>query len=292
MKVYVGIGTTDAQLVPSYLLRHSILSKNSTDSVNFFISNICDEPEFSDISRSSKYNIGTVFSLQRFMVPKIALRLKCDMAIYLDSDILCLNSIDEHVLKFIKSSKDIFIPKTNDKFNQPIQTAVFFVRPNKRVVTFFEFFLNNYLASKMPYKNLISDFYINLNYEYISYKFNSRDFYEPDTFFIHYTDLWTQPWVSMFRKESALWEYHSEKMMQNDNNYKNLIAEGVRSGFYRSSIHKKTLKNKLLDLFYLPPQFKIYSSRGLFFRAIPKAALGLCVQLVGFIRAMLDIRTT
>jgi hypothetical protein len=292
MKVYIGIGTTEAQLVPSYLLRQSILSKNSNDSVEYFISNICDEPEFSDIPTSSEYNIGTVFSLQRFLVPKIAFRRKCDIAIYLDSDILCLNSIDEYVLKFIKSNKDIFIPENNSKFNQPIQTAVFFVRPKKTIINIFDVFLNDYLTSKTQYKNLISDFYINLNYKYISYKFNSRDYFEPDTLFIHYTDLWTQPWVSMFRKESILWVHHSDKMMQNDRNYMNLIIAGVQRGFYRSSIHKKTLKNKLFDLFYLPPQFAIYSSRSLLFRLIPKVALGFCVQAVGCIRALLDIRTT
>ncbi|MDG1096975.1 MAG: hypothetical protein P8N23_05090 [Methylophilaceae bacterium] len=290
MKIYFGIGTTEAQLAPSYLLKKSLFKHS--EGMNIDVSNICDEPEAKKLNLYANLSLGTVFSLQRFLVCEIAKRKKADVAIYIDSDIICMNSYSPMIKLFYNSEDDFYIPTSNKLFQQPVQTAVTIMKVSDDNLNFFNEILALYFKGQVNYQQAISDFYKNRKYTFIGHKYNSRDFFEDDTVFLHYTDLWTQPWVSSFRKEGSVWKNEHQKLMSVDNEYFKLVKDGVLNKYYKPDMLDLSFASYVKSLIFLPPQFAVYFNRNSFLRFFPKSFLGISTQLVGFFRAFFNIRTT
>jgi len=122
--------------------------------------------------------------------------------------------------------------------------------------------------------------------------FNSRDHAETGTVFLHYTDLWTQPWVSPFRPESIYWLNEHLKLMKSDPRYLKLVQEGVAMSYYRPGILQTNRGLKWSDLCFLPPQLKVYASRRRFLRLMPDFLLGGLAQIIAFLRSISKNRTT
>jgi len=290
--IYIGIGASYSQLAPAYLLRYTIKKLNINRKYNFIVTNIFTEIESKFLLEKKDFSLGTVFSLQRFLVASIAKRYDCSAAIYIDSDMICLKSFEDLISDFIKSKFDIFIPDINKRFNQKIQTAFFITKINTKLIKFYAQLLNNFFLNKISYIDLISNFYKKINYRLISYKYNSRNFFDDSTVILHYTDLWSQPWVCPYRKESAIWMQTHFYLHNNDSFYLQLIHDGVLDGSYRKCLVNNCILNFFLDIFFLPPQFKVYFDRNKLLAFCPYFLKGFLVQLIGLIRSVINLRIT
>lgn len=290
--IYIGIGASYSQLAPAYLLKHTIKKFNINSNYNFIVTNIFTEIESKLLLEKKDYSLGTVFSLQRFLVASIAERYDCSVAIYIDSDMVCLKSFEDLISDFIKSKADIFIPDKNKKFNQKIQTAFFVTKINKKLIKFYAQLLNNFFFNKISYIELISNFYKNINYQLIGFEYNSRNYSDDSTVFLHYTDLWSQPWVCPYRKESAIWMQTHFYLLNSDSFYFQLIHDGVLDGSYRRCLINNYFLNVFLDIFFLPPQFKVYFDRNKISAYFPNFLKGFLVQMIGLIRSIINLRIT
>ncbi len=290
MKIFIGIGTTHMQLVSTRLLEESL--QRHAGGHELVIRSIYEEPEYQDIASLGSLSVGTVFSLQRFLVAKIGARHGCEFAMHIDSDILCLNDFDPMIRQFAASDTFLCIASANPQFRQPVQSAVLLTRTDARCQEFFAKKLQGYVSGAVTYAQLMAslcDESVALRLEHI---YNSRDFVEDRTVFLHYTDLWTQPWVAPFRKEGAIWLQAHFARMAADSAYRALVEEGVAKGYYRPGLLKPAPHRALKDLFFLPPQMKVYAGRYPVLRWLPDQILGMMVQLFSGYRAGLNVRTT
>jgi lipopolysaccharide biosynthesis glycosyltransferase len=278
------------QLVPARVLQESLLKYNSE--YELVISCIFEEPEYRTIKNRSDQSVGTVFSLQRFLVAKIGARHGCELAFYIDSDIICLGDFSLMVRDYLQSGKKVCIADTNPRFRQPVQSAVMLVGTSQIHQRYFEETLRSYLEENISYSHLMTTLCDELSAHRVAHIFNSRDFSESQTVFLHYTDLWTQPWVSPFRREASIWMRSHMILMKSDFTYRKLVEKGVKLAYYRPGVMGSSGGIAWADLFFLPPQIKVYARRYRIFSWIPNFLLGGVAQLIAFVRASLGDHTT
>ena len=290
MKIYVGVGTTQLQMAPTRVLEESLLQHRGD--FELVISSIHKEPEYQSISDQRDQSIGTVFSLQRFLVAEIGAKHGCDLAFYIDSDIICLGDFSPMVQAYLQSGRMLCVANANANFRQPVQSAVMLVGTGEAHQRFLADALSAYLEGRASYRELMSGLCEEPIAERVAHIFNSRDFVEPETVFLHYTDLWTQPWVSPFRSEAVIWLRAHAKLMELDPGYRKLVQEGVMLAHYRPGILLPRGGAKCSDLFFLPPQMKVYACRRWFLRWAPDFLLGGIAQLIAYARAAREDRTT
>ncbi len=290
MKIYIGIGTTPAQLIPTRVLKESIYQNRGN--FELVVDPIYEEPEYQSIASLDDQSVGTVFSLQRFLVAEIGARYGCDLSFYIDSDIVCLGDFSTMVASYLRSDRVICVANPNPKFDQPVQSAVMLVKTSKTHQRFLAEILNDYLERRISYRDLMGSLCEEPIAHRVPHFFNSRDFVEANTVFLHYTDLWTQPWVSPYREEAVVWLRMHAKLMESDISYNELAKEGVTLSYYRPGILESNSTWSWADLFFLPPQMKVYVKRRWFLRWIPDFLLGCAAQIVAFLRAAKKVHTT
>jgi lipopolysaccharide biosynthesis glycosyltransferase len=288
MKIYVGVGTTPLQMSPTRVLEES-LHKHKND-FELVISAIHEEPECRSISERLDQSVGTVFSLQRFLVADIGARHGCELAFYIDSDILCMGNFAPMVEAYLASDRMVCVANANPDFRQPVQSAVMLVGTTDAHQRFLANELARYL--EVSYKQTMSRLCEETIAQRVSHVFNSRDYVEAGTVFLHYTDLWTQPWVSPFRQEAALWLQAHAALMKSNPDYLKLVEEGVAMSHYRPGILQPHSAMSWADLFFLPPQMRVYANRHRLLRWVPDFLLGCVAQSIAFFRSVRKDHTT
>lgn len=284
MKIYVGIGATQLQMMPARVLEESLLQH--VGGHELVIRCIHEEPEYQLIADRQDQSVGTVFSLQRFLVSEIGARHGCDLAYYIDSDIICLGDFLPMVQTYLLSGRMVCVANTNPCFRQSfVQSAVMLVGTRDAHQGFLSDALASYLNGGKSYRQVMTQLCEEPAAQRVSHVFNSRDFAELDTVFLHYTDLWTQPWVSPFHKEGVTWLRGHAALMASDPTYLKLAQKGVRQGYYRPGILRPSGGLDWSDLFFLPPQIRVYASRRWFLRWVPDALVGAASQLIAIVRA-------
>jgi hypothetical protein len=167
-----------------------------------------------------------------------------------------------------------------------VQSAVMLVGTGAAQQHFLSSVLTNYLQGRVSYRELMSGLCEEHIAQRVSHIFNSRDFAEQDTVFLHYTDLWTQPWVSPFRHEAVFWMRAHATLMKLDPDYLKLVQDGVTLSHYRRGILKPNAGNDWSDFFFLPPQIKVYVRRHWYLRWVPNFLFGCIAQFIAFIRTL------
>lgn len=290
MKIYVGVGTTQLQAAPTRVLEESLLQQRGE--FELVIRSIHEEPEYQSIANQPDQSIGTVFSLQRFLVAEIGARHGCELAFYIDSDIICLGEFYPMIQAYLQSGRMVCVANANANFRQPVQSAVMLIGTDEAKRRFLADILAGYLQGRVSYREIMSSLCEEPIAQLVAHIFNSRDFAEPGTVFLHYTDLWTQPWVSPFRMEAAIWLRAHIKLMQSNSDYLSLVQKGVMSAHYRPGILRPDGGMDWSDLFFLPPQMKVYAHRRWYLRWVPDFLLGGIAQLIAYVRATRKYHTT
>lgn len=302
MKILIGVGTTNLQTLPFLVLRYSLI-KNNPD-LDLEIVRIDETQEYVEF-QSSK-NHGTVFSMQRFFTPLIAAKRQADACIYLDSDMLCLKSINSFIDILKTNPSNIVIPIPNLRYKQPYQTAVFGCIVNPYIVNKFSKAIEDYTYSLITYKQMINFNFLQKEIIDCESIYNSREIYNQNTVILHFTDLFRQPWVSRFNRNKEIWISLMQQAAIQNESIKLSITEGAGKDYLPS------LKNILVgnrsgifihvkDFTFSPPQFLVYLRRiklfdyillnKFYFGRVIKILTGICVQLMAFLRDRLNVRT-
>lgn len=263
MKVYIGVGSTKAQEVPFLVLKHTLLEHNPEHEL--IIESIGDTHEFQNLSSRLDLSYGTVFSLQRFLVPKIAARHKADVCMHLDSDMLCYKSLQPIFNQAIEFEDKIILPSPNPNYKQPQQTAVFACTVQKWSIELFELSLFDFLEKKTSYVELMRLHFSKENVVFCSHIFNSREYLDAETVILHLTDLWRQPWVSRFNSLRHVWYKALYQAMCENIEIQEKLIEGLNKKYYLPSlaimVDQKVSFQFLRDTMFLPPQFDAYAQQ-------------------------------
>lgn len=252
IRVLVGIGTSESQRIPFEVLRHSILSR--AERYAYTVEAICDWSDRGGIA-PKPIKVGTSFSLQRLLVAQEAYMRGYDIFVYMDSDMLCLQSLD-HFIDHVSGStaQRLVIPSWQEGSIRCWQTAIFAGVACKEVVGWFDSLTGLFSELGSQYAALIAFKPMSHHLHFVSETFNQRDTVEKGTVVLHYTDLFRQPWISPFNSCSHLWQLELSNLCRKDSRFVALLEGGIAKGDYKPSL--RLGRTKLEDLFFLPPEFK------------------------------------
>jgi lipopolysaccharide biosynthesis glycosyltransferase len=190
----------------------------------------------------------TGFSFSRFCIPKLA-GYK-GKALYLDADMLVFKDIRPLweipfdgtkvvIQKEVKYEKET-VAKEGAPRKRQKQCSVMLLDCGKldwdidRIIDD----MNN---EKYDYEMLMHELIILKEDEIkwgIPFEWNSLEYYDETTCLIHYTDMYTQPWVSCKNKNGYLWLDEVRLMLQRGVLKTEEIEEEVRLGYLRPSLLK------------------------------------------------------
>lgn len=281
MRVFIGVGATVAQEFPFLVLKHTLLQHNPEHEL--IVESICESQEYKEISSRIEATYGTVFSLQRFLVPRIAKRHNADICMHLDSDMTCHRSLQPFFDLVTQHSEKIVLPEPNPNYKQPQQTAVFGCCVQDFILDLFDSNLEKFLRSEISYIELMRLSFTESQIFKCSYVFNSRELFEQETVILHVTDLYRQPWVNRFNSLKTVWLDCAKSALEKHPEWRKILIEGVKKGYYLPSliglVEPIGISQKIKDFFFLPPQFNAYAAQkfGIYYK---KKYTGLFLKLV------------
>ena len=239
----IFVGTDRSQMIGVKVLEYSIRKHSSVD-IQLSPMLELGLPEPSDPRQSQR----TGFSFSRFAIPKLAgYRGK---ALYLDADMLVFKDLaelwnipfegakviiqddlpDEHV-----HAERIGAPKERIK-----QCAVMLLDCDRLRWDPAEIIAG--LGPSYTYEQLVYQLCI-LRPDEIAYRipfeWNSLEHFDQNTRLIHYTDMYTQPWVSPENPFGYLWVAHLREMMDLGRISRSEIEQEVSLGYARPSLMRE-----------------------------------------------------
>jgi len=255
IKVYVA--TTEAQMLATKVLEYSI-RKNTDKPVEFIPMHTCgiSYPEPKDISNRQR----TPFSFQRFMIPK--LNAYSGKAIYLDSDMQVFNDIDR-LWSLPMGSSDVLTVAPSKGEGRRLHFSVMLLDCCK-LDWDIEDIINKLDEGNLDYYSLMHEMKVAKNISAdISEHWNSLEKYSPeDTSLLHYTDMETQPWVSVNNPFEAVWVSDLIEAIQYGSISIDYIVDHVNKGWVRPGLLWQvnnsvvSSKNMPKDLYEKDKQFK------------------------------------
>ena len=118
--------------------------------------------------------------------------------------------------------------------------------------------------------------------------------------------MFRQPWVSRFNRNKDVWFSMMQQAAIQNESIKLCVMERAGKD-YLPSLKSKLVGNRpdvltvMTDFFFSPPQFLVYLRRiklidyillnRFYFGRVIKFLTGLCVQLMAFLRDILNVRT-
>lgn len=263
MKIYIGVGATAAQALPLHVLSHTIRKHNPEHEI--IIEDVGSTAEYEALSKQIENTYGTVFSLQRFLVPKIAQKYQAEICMHLDSDMLCMKSLQAFFDLVIQNENKIIVPLPNADFGQSQQTAVYGCVVNEAAILLFSENLQLFLDKKISYIELMRLSFSEDKIVSCSYVYNSREFFDDDTVILHLTDLYRQPWVNRFNALEGVWFQALDEAIRAKPSLITCLQDGVENSYYLPSLltysNRKSIFTYAKDLLFLPPQFEAYAQQ-------------------------------
>jgi len=246
IKVYVG--SQEDQMLSVKVLEYSI--KKRTDvSVEVFPLHKAgiEYPVPKDPNNRQR----TPFSFQRFLIPE--LNGFNGKAIYCDSDMQVLNDIKQ-LWNLPMASNDLLTVMNKEESNRIIQFSVMLLDCNK-----LQWSINDIVKmldnEELNYDSLMKEMRIAKN---IGVKINSGwnclEWFDKDkSSLIHYTDMPTQPWVSMQNPLGKIWVYDLINAIKDGFITLSYVEDHVDKGFVRPSLLYQ-IKHNIVDSFDLPKE--------------------------------------
>jgi hypothetical protein len=280
MKIYIGVGAVDVQALSVQVLKYTLLKHNPEH--DLVIESIGETKEFEQLATDWEASYGTVFSLQRFLVPQIASRHDADICLHLDSDMLCMHSLQLFFDMILANNDKVVIPLPNLNFNQPQQTAVFGCVVQPWSLTLFNSNLKDFLDKKINYVDLMRLSFSTDRILPCSYVYNSREYLDGNTMILHFTDLYRQPWVNQFNCLGQVWLNELSLAIEDNDSVLRTVKKAVNNHYCLPSLARfsgeKVSFPFMRDLFYMAPQFEAYAQLR-FGRIYEIAPFSWCLKL-------------
>jgi hypothetical protein len=200
LPVRVYVGSQDAQMLAVKVLEYSIRAHTEADVVVFPLHEA--RVEF-PMPRDVKNRPRTPFSFQRFYIP--ALQGFQGRAIYLDSDMQVFRDIRE-LWNLPFEGADLLAAREPGESSRKPQFSVMLLNCDE-----LKWDLTEIVAAldrgELTYETLMYDMAVARRVRAaIDHSWNSLERYVPGTTcLLHYTDMPTQPWVSLDNKHGSIW---------------------------------------------------------------------------------------
>jgi glycosyl transferase family 8 len=264
IRVYVG--SQDAQMLAVKVLEFSIREHASDDVVVFPLHEAkIDFP----MPRDARNRPRTPFSFQRFYIP--ALQGHRGRAIYLDSDMQVFRDIKE-LWDLPFDGADLLAAREPGESHRRPQFSVMLLNCDE-----LKWNLPDIVAAldrgDLTYETLMYDMAVARSVRAaIDSSWNSLERYVPgETGLLHYTDMPTQPWVSLDNSNGSIWVRDLIAAVDSGFISRSYVEEHVRLGFVRPSLlyqldHRVEWSERLpnearaLDARFVPPYKQMDSS--------------------------------
>lgn len=240
--VRVFVGTDRTQILAVKVLEHSI-KRHTTLPVE--VIPMCDLPIRPP--KDPREGQRTGFSFSRFCIPAMA-GYK-GRAIYMDADMLVLKDIRELWEMDFRGAKVIIQEELDEKQSVTAKKAG---APKKRIKQCavmlmdcsrldwkIEDIIQGIDEGKYNYEKLMYDLCLleesEIHYD-LPFRWNSLEHLDDSTCLIHYTDMFTQPWVYPFNKNAGVWYDEVRLMLKNGSLTESEILEEIKMGHFRPSL--------------------------------------------------------
>ena len=284
IRVYVG--SQDAQMLAVKVLEFSIRAHTPGDVVVFPLHEA--KIEF-PMPRDPRNRPRTPFSFQRFYIP--ALQGHQGRAIYLDSDMQVFRDIEE-LWNLPFDGADLLAAREPGKSSRRPQFSVMLLNCDE-----LKWSLPAIVAAldrgELTYETLMYDMAVARSVRAaIDSSWNSLERYVPgETGLLHYTDMPTQPWVSLDNPNGSVWVRDLIAAVDAGFISRAYVEEHVRLGFVRPSLlyqldrrvewsEQLPKEARALDARFVPPYKRMESEGG---------ATGLAGRVRGLLRRVLGV---
>jgi hypothetical protein len=256
-EAHVLIGAEAEQALPAEVLKWSLES-------NTFLTLQYAQPEAASRTLYAQGDVGTPFSFQRMFLPRMAghrgrgVYFDSDMLVFKDVYALFNHDMGEHVLLGCEPTP-----------GRPTQFSVFLV-DNERAAWDAEALVADYRAGRTSYEALMSEFaFAQPRASTLPMAWNSLELFEPGrTANIHFTDMGTQPWLSVFNPNAELWCEALFQAIDSRPEAARALEQSLAAGWVRPSLAWQVEQRradpwtlpraiKALDANWLPPHVKL-----------------------------------
>lgn len=237
--IKVFIGTDRSQWLATHVLSHSLKTTTSHD-ISIEPLDKITIPEPLDVRQSQR----TGFSFARWAIPEL-----CSYkgkAIYLDADMLVFSDIsqlweivmEDKVISIVDGTNGQYCSK-GVKLNKN-ETSVMVVNCEKADWTLQK--LVHGLDGTYTYKEMMSDLCFLDNSKIdrtISRCWNSMDYWDETSNLVHFTNVPTQPWVSLDNPFGYVWVDYLKSMIKSGAVNLDAIKNEIDLGYIRPSLMKE-----------------------------------------------------
>ena len=214
------------------------------------------------VPKNPRNSQRTGFSYSRFCIPKLA--GYSGRAIYMDADMQVFKDIVELWELPFNGAKvlvqqdvkylDVSMAKNNAPKTRIKQCAVMLLDCS-RLDWDINTIVNDLDEGRYSYEQLMYELCILKEDEVgyaVPFEWNSLEYYDENTRLIHYTDMGTQPWVSVNNPNGHLWFAEVRKMLGNGSLDWGMLEAEVRLEYFRPSLLYEIRYGHLVPKFLYP----------------------------------------
>lgn len=264
--VRIFVAATPAEWLPMKVLEFSISERTALPvQLSAIYTHARPIPTPRDVANRAR----TPFSFQRFLIPEL-----CGYkgkAIYMDADMQVFRDISA-----------VWDSPFNDSDLQTVSNGTEQRRPQFSVILMdcarlkwkIEEIINKLDNGTLTYARLMFDMEVAESVSYsLPQTWNSLEYYEEHTTcLLHYTDMNTQPWISLGNVNGHLWVDCLKRALANGFISKEELNREIEQGHVRPSLAsqvssrstpswKPSMKDILLDIKFTPPFYAITAQR-------------------------------
>jgi len=246
VKVYVG--SQEEQMLSVKVLEYSI-KKRTKVAVEVFPLHKADIKY--GIPQSPENRQRTPFSFQRFTIPQ--LNNFAGKAIYVDSDMQVLKDIRQ-LWNLPMGGNDLLTVKQKDEANRDLQFSVMLLDCNQ-----LKWSVNDIVAmldsGELNYHSLMKEMRVAKNIGVkIHHSWNCLEWHkEGESALVHYTDMDTQPWVSVKNPLCKIWMQDLLEAIDSGFIDMAMVKDHVEKSWVRPSLIYQ-IENRILDSLKLPKE--------------------------------------
>jgi len=261
----VGIGCDVAQELAAEVLTFSI-HRHAANRVE--VVKLRQMLETDEIDRAPLPRQRTPFSFQRFLLAKLMLDRRCDVAVYLDSDMLVLRDIEELVDLFEQTKAPVATVEPMSNWRRRRQSSVLVMNRLGAEQLWSSF--RRHLSGDIAYDELI---YLRTvgTVGTLPYRWNCLEYLDEQTALLHYTDMDAQPWLWEGNPNAGIW-YTYLWLYTQEGGGRSLVEREIERGHVRPalksiidagpSLSAVSSSARFRDLLFVPPhRFRVVRGR-------------------------------